>query len=62
MELFRRSADQGNAGGQFCLGLFYEHGKGWLAKDEGRARELYCLAAAGGNKAAKESLARRGWA
>ncbi len=48
-ELYRLSADQGYPGGQFNLGLCYEHGKGGLAKDEAKAAELYRLAAAKGD-------------
>lgn len=43
-ELFQKSANQGNAGGQYGLALFYESGRG-VAKDSTKAVEWYQKAA-----------------
>lgn len=58
VEVFRAAADQGNASGQYNLGLMYEVGEG-VIKDIDEAVRLYRLAA-GREKRAKKALARLG--
>ena len=41
-------------------GVFYEHGRGGLPKDEREAARLYRLSAEQGNELAKQNLARLG--
>ncbi len=66
-ELYRQSADRGDAGGLCCLGKFFEHGKGGVELDLGKARDLYRRAAALGDvfplaaSAAKGRLRAPGW-
>ena len=55
LRLFRLSAAQGYAGGQYSLGLMYEFGQGGAPRDRTMAVSLYRQAAAQGNaKAAKK--------
>jgi TPR repeat protein len=43
--LFKLAADQGNAGGQNYLAVFYANGRGGLEQDDREAARLYKLAA-----------------
>ena len=49
---YRKAADQGNAGAQFCLGLMYENGQG-VAQDYVRAHMWFNLAASGSSEPAR---------
>ena len=51
--LYKLAADQGHAGAQYNLGVFYDQGLGGLAKDEREAARLYKLAADQGLAAAQ---------
>ena len=53
---YRRAADQGNASGQYSLGLMYSEGRGVL-KDDAEAVRWYRLAAEQGNTAGQYGLA-----
>jgi TPR repeat protein len=53
--VFRLAADQGNANGQFNLGVMYEDGHG-VPKDLAEAARLFGLAADQGNAAAENNL------
>ena len=53
---YRKAADQGNASGQFILGLMYANGEGVPEKNIEKAIKWYRLAADQGNKAAEENL------
>ena len=55
MELFRKSAEQSDAGAQIWLGYCYENGYG-VEKDITKAVEWYRKAAAQGDKDAEERL------
>jgi len=54
---FRRSAEQGHAGGQNNLGRMYETGRG-VRRDRVEAVRWYRLAAQQGNELAQENLDR----
>jgi len=63
IELYGKSklaAEQGYALAQNNLGVFYENGRGGLAKDEREAARLFRLSAEQGNELAKQNLARLG--
>ena len=53
---YRKAADQGNANGQFILGLMYANGEGVPEKNIEKATKWYRLAADQGYKAATENL------
>ena len=55
-KLFRKAADQGNAGGQYCLGLMYANGQG-VPQDYAEAVALYLKAADQGDAVLKTNLA-----
>jgi hypothetical protein len=54
---FRKAADQGLAGGQYNLGVIYEHGRG-VPQDRVQAHMWFNLAAAQGENNAAESRDR----
>jgi TPR repeat protein len=56
---YRKTADQGDATGQYLLGFMYEAGLG-VSKDDGEAAQWYRKAAEQGDKLAKEALERLG--
>jgi TPR repeat protein len=58
---YRRAADQGNAWGQYHLGVYYERGWGGLTADIREARHWYELAAAQGHDGARASLDQLGY-
>jgi TPR repeat protein len=55
--MFRKSAEQGYAHGQYNVGFFYENGRG-VAKDPEAALRWYRLAAAQNHDAALKAVAR----
>ena len=58
VEWWRRAADNQYSPALWELGRFMEEGRGGLAQDLNKAKELYSCAAARGNGMAKDSLAR----
>ena len=52
---FQQSSNQGNAEGQYNLGIMYETGQG-VIKNRDRAIELYQRASAQGHKLAADKL------
>ena len=52
---FRKAADQGDAAGQFSLGVMYDNGSG-VVKDEVKAYKWYLLSRAQGNDSAKKRI------
>ncbi len=56
---FRKAADQGNARGQYLLGVSYANGEG-AAKDEGEAVKWYRKAAEQGHAGASAVLKKLG--
>ena len=59
MKWFRESAEQGNAGAQFSLGVCYEYGAG-VSKDLEEAVKWYRKSAEQGDEDAKKALRRLG--
>ena len=57
VQLWKQSAEQGNADAQFCLGECYEQGEGVKA-DASLARHYYNLAAAQGDRESQQALNR----
>jgi hypothetical protein len=57
VQWFQRSAEAGDAGGQYELGKLHELGRG-VPQDLARAAELYRLAAVQGNGMAQNALGR----
>lgn len=57
VELYRRAAARGDAGGQVNLGFMYERGRGGLDQDYVEAVRLYRLAAEQGNAFGQTNLA-----
>jgi TPR repeat protein len=56
VELFRRSADQGYAGGQVSLGYMYKYGRGGLPQDDRQAVEWYRKSAEQGFASGQRNL------
>ncbi len=56
--LYKLAADQGYAAAQYNLGVFYESGRGGLAKNDQEAARLFKLAADQGYAAAQNNLGR----
>ena len=57
LEYFRKSAEQGNAGGQSGVGLMYEGGEGGVEQNFDEARKWYALAAQQGHTLSINALA-----
>lgn len=57
LEYFRKSAEQGNAEGQFGVGFMYGGGEGGVAQDFDEARKWYTLASQQGHKLSIYTLA-----
>jgi TPR repeat protein len=55
VDLWTKSASQGNADAQCILGICYNEGKG-VVKNQGEAIKLWTKSAAQGNRRAKEEL------
>ena len=57
---YRKAAEQGHAGAQNNLGVFYVSGEGVIA-DEREAYIWYSIAKANGNETAAENLRTKQW-
>ena len=56
IELYETAAKRGNAGAQYNLGVFYQHGEHGLTQSSKRAFEYWTLAANQGHSSAQYNL------